>query len=550
MKRLGVHALAYFVFWPILSILAGAATLKEQSITMAMRWSVIIGGMAAGALRLIPEFLATATILLILSAALFALLGRGKTASTARLLGEPALLFASISFGLALEYPMLWNHPVAMPLRRLPLFAAVAVGSLALLIAAYAMGRWRMVATACGVAVASFAFTFVPRGASGTASSDTILLLGLDTISQQHEVSPLRDFASRHGGVWYRYAVAPSLFTNGTWTSILMNEMPHATGAFYVYQSPDWSRARFNLVRHAAARGYETWSFHSDQFTIYVGSNAGFDRARCGPKGWLQVATAGVKDGSILLPVLLPRLPRIPLATSPPNQAGTFAFALEEELDAILSEPPDGAFVAAHLSPLHENRFPRMRELTARERALVWRTRVDSVRDYSLDAHLPVLAHDRLGVYEWKVKQLQRTVIDRVERSGFLDPKKRNRLVLFSDHGVRKGVLPTNFGEPRFHHVVLATFGIPARDPAVPISLVDISSLLGLTASPPWPAIVEHTHLAEKETVTPMRTADLRPDGEVRIDRAVLASLGQRLTKVEPYGSGEYVPMPAQRVAP
>jgi hypothetical protein len=142
------------------------------------------------------------------------------------------------------------------------------------------------------------------------------------------------------------------------------------------------------------------------------------------------------------------------------------------------------------------------------------------------------------------MRRIQNILAQEIHATGFLEPSSGNRLVLFSDHGNRRALTDENFGRPQYHRVVFATFGVPARDPHLPISLLDIPELLGF-ADPtrPGPAqpIVEYTNAVESEWGLLMGTANLRPDGEIALDSAVVREIGKRLRGYEPYGpSPEY----------
>jgi hypothetical protein len=320
-----------------------------------------------------------------------------------------------------------------------------------------------------------------------------------------------------------------------------------------IYQSVDWSRSPFQLVRRASDSGCQTISFFSDQFTTYVGSTAGFDRIRSGPKGWLQLATAGLKDASVFLPVALPLLPRIPGARTPANQSGTFAFDLRREIDAILTEGTSRCtFVAGHIDYLHQPLYPRYSDLTPSQRSIVHRSRVEALQDLSLDWQFPVIPGDELQLYSWKSRRLQDLLAQEIRATGYLEPSKKNRLVLFSDHGNRRALTGENFGKPQYHRVIFATFGIPARDPTLPISLLDISSMLGYSEPGREKAdpIVEYTDVTGPEWKQLMRSAKLLFNGRVLLDPGIVRRAGERLRAFRPYSPGGYFPAPVQRPPP
>jgi hypothetical protein len=255
----------------------------------------------------------------------------------------------------------------------------------------------------------------------------------------------------------------------------------------------------------------------------------------------MQLATAVVKDASVFLPVGLQRLPRIPAARTPTNQSGTYAFDLRQEIRSILTSGSGPCtFVAGHLDYLHQPLYPRFSELTRQERAAVLGAPVNSLQDLSLDWSYPVVPGDALGVYGWKLRHIQQLLAEEIEQTEFLDPAKGNRLILFSDHGNRSGLSEENFADPRYHRVVLATFGVAARDPTSPISLLDIPDLLGFR-DPTRPGaadpVVEYTNGTPPEWSLLMGTANLISDGQVILDPQIVRAIGMRLRGYRPYAS-------------
>ncbi|MBF5044241.1 hypothetical protein FGE12_17720 [Aggregicoccus sp. 17bor-14] len=558
--RLGAHAFGLLVLWPLLSVVSAAWTLKENPLASNSNWLQVLGGMGAGVLFMVPEFLVAGLAALGPTALVFALIALAAGAPAPRTCSrlrraswalEPLLLGAAASLGVSLEFPAVLLHPALAPLRSLTVAAATAVFAVAVLLLAAARGavagprRGRAVLVSVLAVLGTGAFGWRVLGAPWSpptvmAGRDSTLLFGIDSLSQADDVAPLRALISRHGGAWYERPVTPGLITNSVWSALLTARPVHDTGVFFVYQGVDWSRVPFNLVARARAEGLRTKSFFSDQFTTYVGSEAGFDEDHSGPRGWLQLASSTLKDASLLLPVILPRLPALPGSVLAPNQAGTYAFNVRREVAELIAGRDGGsrAFIAGHLDFLHQARFPNYAVLTPAERALVRAGPVLALRDSSLDWQYPAIQGDRLDLYSWKIRRVQKLVIEELERSGFLDPARGNRLVLLSDHGNRKGLTLENFGEPRFHRVLLATVGVPARDPQVPISLLDIASLVGLgdpsrpAAAPP---VVEYTNALDAEWGALMASAQMRPTGVVALEPRLLQGIGGRLKAVAPY---------------
>lgn len=564
-RRVLPAAIFFFIVWPVLSVLFAAIELREHPISGEATFRVLLSGSAAGALHMAPELGAAALFGSLLSTLLFGLIASSERSIPSRPVRrgaaglEPLLLFAAIFLGICLEYPAVLRHPALFALRSLPVFLAVFILAAAIVGFAMALG-WRqggprraaiLVAAALAVTVLSLAASRIPASA-GVAGSRENVLLGIDSVSQTEDVSLLRNTTSRLGGVWYEKPVPPGLLTNSVWPSILMNRKPSETGVFLVFQKPDWVRAPFNLVLRARREGCRTFAYFENRFSAYIGREAGFDEDASGPRGWLQPATAVVKDASVLLPVLLPRLPSIPGAETPANQTGTFAYDLRREVRQILTAGAAArcSFTASHLDYLHETAFPAFSQLTPAERTAVWRGRTGAVWDLALDWQNPVVPGQPLDVSAWKLAYIQRVIGEELIETRFLDPARENRLILFSDHGNRKDISETNFGDARYHHVLFATFGVTPRDPAAPVSLLDIPAMLGFPdPRRPGPAepVVEYANATPKEWSQMMHSTRLESDGSILLDPKVMEQIGQRMTAYRPYsGSTDYCPAPAR----
>jgi len=259
---------------------------------------------------------------------------------------------------------------------------------------------------------------------------------------------------------------------------------------------------------------------------------------RSGTLGWLQLATAALKDSSVLLPVVLPRLPRLPGARTPRNQSGTFAFDVAAELDDLLTSERDAGatFSAGHLDYLHQPLYPRFDELDADERSRVLASPSTAVEDLSFDWQYPTIPGDTLGVYPWKVRHVQKMVIDALDRTGFLDPARGNRLILFSDHGSRKDLTVATLERPKFWNVLLAVFGADVRDSEAPVSLLEIPGILRLPDSSrpaPEPPVVEFAGVEVADL--PRLAPYFLQDGRVLFDPRVVARIGQTLRTFRPF---------------
>jgi hypothetical protein len=538
--RLLPHLTFFLLAWPLLSIALGVAFLKEQPITFVLAWPTALTGISAGALNLIPELLGLGLIAGLAGALVFAASDRFVTRGA--WLEPLAVLFAFVG-GFAMELPALLRHPMLLPLRQSPVWLAqILVPLLALLLALLGGRRLLRALPVAVVFLLAWGLTLTPHlGAQRTAPRDSVFILGLDSLSQSDPLAPLRQTVAGANGTWYQHPVTPGLLTNSVWVALLQHRHPHETGVFLTYQRPDWKRSPYQLVSEGKRRGFETWSFFSDQFTTHVGAHGGFDVNRSGPVGWLQLATASMKEVHILGPVLLPRLPRIPFARTPRNQSGTYGYRLSTELhDFFTAGSRDSKILSiGHVDYLHQPGYPGLSDLTPHERGRVRRAKVDRIWDLSLHWQYPDFEGEPLGIYAWKIARLQRFVSDAIRESGAADPARRNRIILLSDHGNRKDVGPQDFARQRYYKVLLATIGVPPRDPRMPISLLDLPLLLGWPdPSRPGPSalVVEYANNESlDEWRLMMETADLTPTGEVILQPRVTAELGKRLLAYRPH---------------
>ena len=492
-RRILPNGIVFFAVWPLFSTVAATLDLKSQPMTSLLPWSATFAMLMRAQTRLLGEWLWVGTLGAILSIVAFSSVSRddSRPAPATVLALEPFLVMLAALGGIATEYPAVLAHPFLRSLGGLSVRAAIlvliasALGLFLLCGLRFAGARGGAAGFVAGAGIflaAALAARLPARRRAGSPSRGSIALVGIDSVSQSDDLEPIRDFTRNHGGTFFVHAATTGVVTNAVWGSILQHRPVHDIAGWTIFVPTDWPRAPFNLVRAAHRSGRTTVSYFSDQFTSYVGSEAGFDIDRSGPTGWMQLATATLKQNSVFLAFCLPRLPQLPAAGTPRNQSGTFAFDLAAELDDLLSTPHGAprSFSAGHLDYLHQPLYPRFSELTPSERAIVLRSPATAVQDQSFDWRYPAIAGDALGLYGWKVRHVQRVVADAVARSGFLDPARANRLVLFSDHGSRKDLTSANFGNPVYWNVLLAAFGCESRDPARPISLLEIPALLGL----------------------------------------------------------------------
>ena len=571
-RRILPNIVYYWLAWPLATAISATIDLKSQSATARLPWSDTFLMLLRAEVLLASDYffvgaaLAATSVLLFSSLALVRREPAAPPSARWRWL-EPLVCSAALFSGIACEYPTVLAHPFLLSLRPAPIGMAIALLALvslgmALLLgiqsggarggAAWAAGTAALVLVAWG-----FGRTPAARRSSRTPAG-SVVVLGIDSLSQSDDLSALRRFTMGKGGAWYTHAVTPGLLTNAVWTSILEHRPVRETGVWEIFMANDWSKAPYSLVREAKRAGFTTFSYFSDQFTTYVGTEAGFDVDRSGPMGWLQLATATLKNDSVFLPLVLSRMPPLPGARTPRNQSGTFAFDVAADLDDTLttaattlsSSPPrpGRAFSAGHLDYLHQPLYPRFSELAPAERRVVLRSRVESAQDFSVDWQYPKIPGDALDLYRWKIGHVQRLVAEAVDRTRFLDPALGNRLVLFSDHGNRKNLDERNFANPVFWNVLFATFGVTARDAEAPISLLDIPELLGIPdPSRPGPAApaVQFAGINERESAQ-LSDAYFVMDGRIVPNPGVMAGIGRRIREYRPFTeAGVYFPAPA-----
>lgn len=557
-RRLVGHLTFWGLLWPAFSVLMAAVNLREQSVTAGIPFGFALSGTLGGALRMVPDIFACSLLLAAFSATAFSLIDWASELKLVSYWIECVTTLTALWLGAAFEFPILLHHPLLRLLRSQTVSAAYAILiavllSMSLVAASPKKQRWKVVkhlGVAVGIAILGWAWTFVPvRGVRGVAGSNRLVIVGLDSMSQADDLTALRRFTKENDGTFFEKAVTPGLMTNSVWPAIAMHRMPNTTGVLLIYQVAEWERSPFHLVHEAKRRGYQTWSFFGDQFTCYLGSDGSFDHDESGPVGWLQLATSQVKEGSVLVPLLLSRLPRIPYAGTPRNQAGTYAHDLRAELEAMLAAGDDRpTLIVGHVDYLHLPSYPRTSELSGKERSVLLGARVSSIQDLSLDWQYPDLHDDRINLYQWKLQHLQKALIEAVDRTHILDASKKNRVVVFSDHGNRRGVTRSDFGQPQYYNVLLSTFGVPARDPERPISLLEIPSLLGLEDESNrgiFDPAVEYTNLeTNEEWETPLRKAEFKWDGRVILPRETIDSVRRALKGFRPYSdpAGYYDP--------
>jgi hypothetical protein len=464
------------------------------------------------------------------------------------LAAEPVVLAWAVFVGTAIHFPAALRHPFLTSLDRRPalvVFGIVVLFGVAGAARLFAAGRRsRGLATVLGLGL-TIPLPAAHGGLSWRRAAETppLVLLGLDSVSMTSDVGPLRELADRHGGVFYRRAVTPGLITNAVWHSLLLMEPVRSHGIFFAGQR--WPRPgeAAPLLAAASAAGYESISFIPDSSSCFVGGEAGFDENRSGPLGWRQIILPPASEASLLLPLVRPLLPRLPFSPAQPNQAATFTYDLDRDLREMLTAGREGrpTLVAAHTAYLHMKAFPRRNQLNTEQWRALFVTPLFTLLDRSFDWQDVDQEWDPIPLHAWKHRRLLAAVVEGIEKTTFLE--RGGRLILFSDHGDRFGVTPDNFAEPRYFHVPLVTFHLPGRDPELPISLLDIPTLAGLTPDrPPAPVVVDYA--MTPPVLWPVILEQTRPrwDGSVEPPQELLAKAFRRLRSYQPVGRNETGP--------
>jgi hypothetical protein len=541
-RRLPHHILVIFIVWPFLTAIAAAKELQNNLyLPLSFKNSLLIS--LGGLVILIPDFIVIAGLVTTLSLLLFSTLAAKKQLIPRFFssITEPGLVLLSMLFGTVIFYPAALNHPALASLNKLPVWQATALLGTPVLLASFYIAAPGARVRVFSIVLALGILSPVPVSmyrfhACHESGEKPLVLLGLDSLSDKDNLAPLKSWAAHNDGTYYLRAVTPGLYTNSVWTSILTMLPVHDHGASFICQPCPKMGEKENLVKKAEKDGYRTVAIFPDQTTDWVSIHAGFDEDRSGPLGWRQLATADVENASILLPVFRPLLPKLSHPGVPPNHLGTFSYSLDRELDEIFSCTSDKSriFVASHLTYLHAPRFPSLFELSWPEYKRVIRSEVSSTRDRSFywqDEDLPT---DAIQLHEWKKQRLQTAVIGSIKRTKFLE--RGGGLLLFADHGDRAGLTMDNFCSECYYHVPLITFGLPSRDPNVPVSLIDAGSLLGIVPHmPPASPTVEYTTTYPYEWEIFSRTAHVRWDGSVDLDKNLLNTAFRRLRSFKPY---------------
>ena len=560
---------AFLIMWPAASVLLTPSVLNVHPLFAG----IPSAGLAAGALvttaEMAVEFLAVGlTLAAITLPASRLILPNPEFASGRELfalgLFDSAMVMLPIWVGISLELPAVLHHPVLFLLSHLSVIGVTALLTLvALLVPLIVAWRLGSVVLAVRGSVVVLLLTvlgwglarFPPlKAVEGGAATHQRIVLGLDSLSYWDDLRPLRALAREHKGTFFENAVTPGLITNSVWPAILTSRRPSEIGTYFIFQAPNWSKLPEMLVDRARATNLESHSYFSDQFTLHAGSDLPFTHNHSGPRGWKQPVSVAVKDASVFLPAFLPWLPELPGRGSPPNQAGTYAFSLRRELGEILGgqRGQNGSLVLAHIGYLHQARFPGMSELTEEQRDSVRVAPVTGLVDRSFDWQYPDSEGDPIRLYNWKVHRMLVEVVAAAKESGVLEPERSNQLIIFSDHGPRTGLTDKNFGDGKHFRVPLITFGQATPDPHGTISLLDISTLIGLPdklRETPNPPMVEYANVTGEEWAQLVKKSRPLANGGVQLDADILRAVGARVMAHDARSSRpSYSPAPSKPV--
>jgi hypothetical protein len=536
--RLSAHVTFAAVIWPVLTVMGTTISLMNQpyfSVALGFAFKASFAGLAFS----LPDMALAGMMVFGISGFIFSRFGpdvRSRRFGFVRIGIEPLLAFVAVVAGIAISYPAVLSVSLLLPLSRLPVAAVIVVLMSVVGVGGFFAGRSGKRLHLAGALVALGILSPVPMMARTALERfighpSDVVVLGLDSLSHHDDIAALKSWTDAWHGTWYEYPVAPGLLTNAVWSSILTMKPVRAHRVFHTFERPAVQPA---LLSAARAKGYHTVAVFPDQLTSAVGSRSGFDEDRSGPVGWRQVLLPTVANDSFLLPVVKPVFPRVWPMTSPSNQAGTFTYDVRREIRGILRAGSRGrrTFVAAHLTYPHLAAYPSSFDLSWAELWKVARAPAYLVQDRSFDWQDVDRPTDPIKLQRWKLDFLQRVIRDEVESARYLEAGRE--LVVFSDHGHRLGLSLDNFHDERYHRVLLATFGLPARCPQMPISLIDIGSLLGFSDGRAEP-VVEFTMAPVEVWPQLMNSARFQWAGDVELDARLLAQMFAELLRHRPW---------------
>ena len=539
LSRASVHIAFAVLVWPLVTLVGATAAIVTLPyfpvpLTMALTWALV------GIVLSIPDMLLVGVIVFGSSAALFNRLGvetRGRRVGVLKLGLEPLLICMAIVTGAALWYPAMLSLPLLSPFGNIPV-AGLIVSLVAGVVAGacYTARPGKRIQLAAALIIGGTLSPVPLRVRAELArfigSAPNAVVLGLDSVSQTDDVGRLKEWVTGRRGAWYKRAVAPGLLTNAVWSSVLTMKPVRTHGVFLTFlRLPAGTPAFLSAAR---AKGYRTVSAFSDQLTCSVGSRGGFDEDRSGPVGWRQLLLPIIANNSFLVPVLKPALPHVWPMAMPPNQPGTVTYDVRREVREILRAgvKDQRVLVAAHLTYTHLPAYPSSADLSWPQLQRIAGAPAKIIFDRSfdwVDADLPT---DPVPIHGWKIVHLQDVIVSEVDAARYLD--QGGKLVVFSDHGGRADLSLETFHDKRYHHVLLATFGLPSRCTENPISLADIGLLLGLNDERTDPSV---EFMFTPDTLVPnlVKASQVRWSGDVEIDRRLVAKLFGELRRHQPW---------------
>lgn len=538
-RRWTIHLFFWAVIWPALTIFGTAYALMRLPYYAVSLGDALLAGVVGIAIRL-PDMLLVGALAFGYSWWLFNRFGddvRSDRYGALRLLLEPFAVFLGLIACVSLWYPAVLSQSLFAFVAWMPALGVLVLLAgavfVALLLTGRAGSRVKLAATIAVLGAASPLpmWTRAELARFGGSHPD-VLLLGVDSMSHADDLRPLADWVRSEEGIWHERAVTPGLFTNAVWASILTMSPVRDHGIFHTFQRLPAEDAV--LLAAARRRGYRTVAVFPDQLTCAVGSRSGFDEDHSGPVGWRQLLMPAVANNSFFLPILTPVLPRPWRGSLPANEAATFTYDIRQEVRQILraGTPGEKTLVAAHLTYAHLPAYPGTLDLTWQEARAVWMAPAGVLRDRTIDWGDTDWITDPVPLRRWKVRRLQGVIREEITASRFL--ADGGRLAIFSDHGSRAGMTRRNFGSPRYHHVVLATFGLRSACPQDPISLIDIGALVGLTDKRADP-VVEFTFAEPSEWPALARSVRLQWPGDVDLDASLLSGVFADLRRDQPW---------------
>jgi len=265
-RRILPNLVFFFLLWPLAAAFSATLDLKAQPATARLPWGATFALLLQAETRIASEFLFVAVLLALSSCVVFALLARfdRDDSRRARRWVEPFLFACAMLAGIALEYPAVLTNPLLGGLRPISIRAAMILVTVLPLLTGLFFGlraggarsaaAWAASAAVLVALAWSVARTPALREAH-TSPSGSVVILGIDSLSQADDLSTLRDFARAKGGAWYPRAVSPGLLTNPVWAAVLQHRPVRETGIWEIFMTVDWRSVPFDLVREAHRKG-------------------------------------------------------------------------------------------------------------------------------------------------------------------------------------------------------------------------------------------------------------------------------------------------------